>query len=418
MSRPFSRVTPVAADADASVLVALEGVGKDYPKVSAGGDRLRTLWGLLAGHADIPRFRALQGVTASVHRGESLGLVGENGAGKSTLLKIIAGVVKPSAGSVRVAGRIGALLELGSGFHPEYTGRENIYLAAALMGLSRRETREKVDAIIAFADIGQHIEEPIKHYSSGMAVRLGFAVATALTPDILITDEVLAVGDESFQKKCIRWLERYLGDGGTLLLCSHSMYHVQTLCSRAMWLHEGAVRLDGDSFDVTREYLTYHEEKGRGEKPAPRAAEGLVPLIRAMRVERADGTALEVLSAGDDMVLQGLAWSPDGRAPVLLFGIVRADGTPVYGAHSNDDGFEPLRVDEHHFAFSAHFPAPGLLPGKYAVRVHALDPEGLRLFDTQERQIVVTGRTRDYGLVRLAHSWKAGTLRPGAAGTP
>ena len=190
------------------------------------------------------------------------------------------------------------------------------------------------------------------------------------------------------------------------------MYHVQTLCTRAMWLHEGAVRLEGDSFDVTREYLTYHEEKSRTGAPAPRAAEGLQPLIRAMRTERADGTATEIFAAGEDMVLQGLAWSPDGRAPVLLFGIVRADGTPVYGAHSNDSGYLPHRVDECHFAFAAHFSALPILPGKYTVRAHALDPEGLRLFDTVEREIVVTGRTRDYGLVRLAHEWKPGTLRP------
>jgi len=418
-------VTPAAATATlagnhtgGSVLVALQGIGKDYPKVAAGGDRLRTLWGLLAHRADIPHFRALHGVSLEIRRGEAFGLVGENGAGKSTLLKIIAGVVKPSAGTFQVAGRIGALLELGSGFHPEYTGRENIFLAAALMGLSRRETREKVEAIVAFADIGQHIDEPIKHYSSGMAVRLGFAVATALTPDVLITDEVLAVGDESFQKKCIRWLERYLGDGGTLLLCSHSMYHVQTLCTRAMWLHEGEVRLQGDSFDVTREYLTFHEEKNRVQEQSPRAAEGLNPLIRAMRLERADGTVAGTFASGEDMVLQGLAWSPDGRAPALLFGIVRADGTPVYGAHSDDSGFTPLRADDRHFAFAARFPALALLPGKYTVRIHALDPEGLRLFDTLEKDIVVTGRTRDYGLVRLAHEWRPGTLRPEAAKAP
>lgn len=132
--------------------------------------------------------------------GESLGLIGENGAGKSTLLKIIAGVVKPSISQVVVNGRIGALLELGSGFHPEYSGLENIHLAAALMGMSNAEIDSKLDSIIEFADIGSHIAEPIKHYSSGMVVRLGFAVATAMQPDILITDEVLAVGDESFQK--------------------------------------------------------------------------------------------------------------------------------------------------------------------------------------------------------------------------
>ena len=163
-------------------------------------------------------------------RGESLGVIGENGAGKSTLLKIIAGVIQPTRGTVAVNGRVGALLELGSGFHPDYTGLANIDLAAALLGLTPREIAAKRDEIIAFADIGEHIHDPIKHYSSGMVVRLGFAVATALAPDVLITDEVLAVGDESFQKKCIAWMERYLADGGTLLLCSHSMYHVQKLC--------------------------------------------------------------------------------------------------------------------------------------------------------------------------------------------
>jgi lipopolysaccharide transport system ATP-binding protein len=152
-------------------------------------------------------------------------------------------VVKPSTGQVVVNGRIGALLELGSGFHPEYSGLENIHLAAALMGMSNAEIDRKLDSIIEFADIGSHIAEPIKHYSSGMVVRLGFAVATAMQPDILITDEVLAVGDESFQKKCIRWIEGYLSQGGTLLLCSHSMFHIQTLCQKAVWIHDGQMHM-------------------------------------------------------------------------------------------------------------------------------------------------------------------------------
>ena len=172
-----------------TALVRVAGVAKDYPKLSTTGDRLRTLLGLLFRLREIPHFTALDDITLEVRRGQSLGIIGENGAGKSTLLKIIAGVVRPTRGTVAVDGRVGALLELGSGFHPEYTGRENIYLSSALMGLSRREARSKVDAIVEFADIGEHIDEPIKHYSSGMAVRLGFAVATTLTPDILITDE-------------------------------------------------------------------------------------------------------------------------------------------------------------------------------------------------------------------------------------
>src|SRR6478736_6170508 len=199
---------------------------------------------------------------------ESLGIIGENGAGKSTLLKIVAGVITPTRGVVESRGRVGALLELGSGFHPEYSGIANIDLAAALLGLTRAEIAAKRDQIIAFADIGEHIHDPIKHYSSGMVVRLGFAVATALTPDILITDEVLAVGDESFQKKCIAWMESYLGNGGTLLLCSHSMYHIQKLCTHALWLKDGRVERYGAAADVSQAYLAYHEEKdARARRP-------------------------------------------------------------------------------------------------------------------------------------------------------
>ena len=219
-------------------LISLAGVGKDYPMVSTGAGRLRTLLSLVTGGGVVEHLCALDGVSLEVKRGESLGLVGENGAGKSTLLKVIAGVVRPTRGTATVNGRVGALLELGSGFHPDYTGRDNIALSAALAGLSRGEVASRIAGIIAFADIGAHIDQPVKHYSSGMVVRLGFAIATALEPDVLITDEVLAVGDESFQRKCIRWMEDYLADGGTLLLCSHGMYHVQTLCQKAAWLRQ------------------------------------------------------------------------------------------------------------------------------------------------------------------------------------
>jgi lipopolysaccharide transport system ATP-binding protein len=388
-------------------LVHLAGVTKDYPRVSTGGDRLRTLLALVFRRRDMPHFRALESIDLELRRGESIGIVGENGAGKSTLLKIIAGVVRPTLGEVTVRGRVGALLELGSGFHPDYTGRENIYLSSALMGLSRRETREREQSIIDFADIGEHIDEPIKHYSSGMAVRLGFAVATALEPELLITDEVLAVGDESFQKKCIRWLEQFRARGGTLLLCSHSMYHVQTLCSRALWIHHGRVRMAGDSFDVTREYLTYHEEKTAAEAPA-RRAEGEQPRILRIWTERADGGSAATFVRGETLVLQGVAYGPADHAPVLLFGIVRVDGTAVYGSLSNENGFQPVRVAADRFAFAVRFDALALLPGKYRLRAHALDDAGLRLFDTIEVDFVVTGQTRDFGVVGLPHRWLPG----------
>lgn len=398
----------------AGPLIRLRGVGKDYPKIDTAARRLSTLLALVAGRADIPHFRALDGIDFELKRGESLGLIGVNGAGKSTLLKIIAGVVRPTRGTVEVNGRVSALLELGSGFHPEYTGRENIYLSAALMGLTRAQTRERVESIVAFADIGEHIDQPIKHYSSGMVVRLGFAVASTLQPDVLITDEVLAVGDESFQKKCVRWLESYLDGGGTLLLVSHSMFHVQTLCRRALWLHEGRVRLEGTSFDVTREYLTWHEERDREDRPAPRPASSTVPRIVETWIEDAGGSPRATFAMGEDVVLQGVASGPDGRAPVVLLGVVRADGSAVYGVHSDESGFVPNPLGGDRYGFALRLQSVSLLPGKYIARAHALDPEGLRLFDTVEAPFVVTGETRDYGFVRLSHRLEAGRgRRPG-----
>src|SRR4029079_15307806 len=251
-----------------SALLHLSGVGKDYAKLDANAGRLRLVFDLLRGRGAPQVFQALDEVSFDLAAGESLGIIGENGAGKSTLLKIVAGVITPTRGVVESRGRVGALLELGSGFHPEYTGLANIDLAAALLGLTRAEIAAKRDEIIAFADIGEHIHDPIKQYSSGMVVRLGFAVATALAPDILITDEVLAVGDESFQKRCIAWMEGYLAGGGTLLLCSHSMYHIQKLCTHALCLKDGRIERYGPANDVAQAYLAHHEEKdARAHRP-------------------------------------------------------------------------------------------------------------------------------------------------------
>jgi len=350
-------------------------------------------------------FRALSGVSFEMHAGESLGVIGENGAGKSTLLKVIAGVIDPTHGRIDVRGRVSALLELGSGFHPEYTGLANIDLAAALLGLEPEEIREQRQRIIEFADIGQHIDDPIKTYSSGMVVRLGFAIATALAPDILITDEVLAVGDESFQKKCMEWMEGYLDRGGTLLICSHSMYQVQKLCRHAIWLKDGRVERSGEAIEVSQAYLAYHETKSGRRTPAPGAT---VPAraidvhgIRALELHPGD-----IVAEGTDVAVCGHAYSPDGTAPVILVGIVRADGTPVYGVATDMDGVEPVRVSADRFDFELHFPALSLLPGRYVVRAHALDPKGVYLFDHVEISLTVTGHSRELGLVRLPHRWK------------
>ena len=386
-----------------SALLEVSGVGKDYAKVETRRGRVRLVWDLLRGRAAHEVFRALDGVDFELQRGASLGVIGENGAGKSTLLKIVAGVIEPTRGSVRVNGRVGALLELGSGFHPDYSGLSNIELSAALLGIPQKEIDAKRDEIIAFADIGEHIRQPIKTYSSGMVIRLGFAIATALRPEVLITDEVLAVGDESFQKKCIAWIEEYLKTGGTLLLCSHSMYHIQKLCRVALWLRDGRPELYGPSADVSQAYLAFHEEKeARAKQPIAAELARTSGMYSIQSIELTPGGRV---AQGTDFTISGEVYSPDGRSPAVLVGIVRADGTSVYGVATDMDGITLDKVRGDRYLFSLTFLELALLPGKYVVRVHALDPEAVRLFDHVEREFVVTGETREFGFVQLQHRW-------------
>lgn len=393
-------------------LISLRDVGKEYALRTSGTRKLAAVASILRGRPQPPAstFKALQAISFDVRRGESTGLVGVNGAGKSTLLKLIANVVRPTSGSVAVRGRVGALLELGAGFHPEYTGRENINLACALLGLSPRETRDRIGPIIEFADIGAHIDQPVKHYSSGMIVRLGFAVATSVVPDVLITDEVLAVGDESFQRKCIAWMESYLANGGTLLLCSHSMYHVQKLCSRALWIHEGRLHRNGEAADVTREYLAWHEERLAAPAESVKAAHpALVAAtlyeIRSMQLNDVDQVDPVTVAQNGPLTFSGTVYSPDGRPPGISVAVVRVDGTPVYGTFSELRGYQPKRLGPNLFGYAVRFPALPLLPGRYVARSHAMDPEGMRLFDQVERKFDVIGHSREMGLCRIDHEW-------------
>jgi lipopolysaccharide transport system ATP-binding protein len=219
-------------------------------------------------------FWAVRGVSLELRRGEAVGIIGRNGSGKSTLLQMIAGTLAPSEGSVEVAGRVAALLELGSGFNPEFSGRDNVHLNGAILGLSRREIDERFDAIASFADIGAFIDQPVKTYSSGMLVRLAFAVQVQLEPDVLIVDEALAVGDALFQKRCFQRLEQLRNQGVTLLFVSHDQESVRTLTSRALLLHEGRPRALGPSGEVVLEYrrLLHEAELAWGAGQARRAA--------------------------------------------------------------------------------------------------------------------------------------------------
>jgi len=381
------------------VLLGIHHVGKVYPRIGRHGAGVAALARLLLARPATDGFVALADIDFTVRRGESLALVGENGAGKSTLLKIIAGVLQPTTGRADRVGSVGALLELGAGFHPEYTGRENLKLAAALQGLTGAAFDARLDEIIAFADIGEHIDAPIKTYSSGMVVRLGFALVTALKPDLLITDEVLAVGDESFQNKCIAWMERYLADGGTLLLVSHSLYHVKKLTQRAVWLDHGRMRMIGASHEVAIAYQAFHEAK-QADAKADAAAVDSAALgqyaVTDLSIERCDA---------DGLSLHGSLKSRDGRRPHVALGVVRIDGTPVYGTTSEIDGAALNETAAGSFEFALTFSDWRLLPGAYRLRAHALDPEGMRVYDTVERDFTVIGDSRELGLVRLPHRW-------------
>lgn len=391
-------------------IVRVAGVTKIYPRVHRPGERLRAFAALLAGREPRAGAEVLHDVSLDVYRGQSLGIVGENGAGKSTLLKVLTGVITPNRGQVRVNARVAALLELGAGFQPDFSGIDNVRMKAALLGMNRRDLDRKLDEILDFADIGDYVHEPVKHYSSGMVVRLGFAVVAASEPELLITDEVLAVGDESFQKKCVRWIEGFLSRGNTLLLVSHSMYLVQKLCQRAVWLHRGRVQAIGEVFPVTQSYLAWHEEKTAVERRQRRGVKGDGGHYRVAAF-RLPGHAPEAevsVPAGGDLQAELTLFSPDGRVPVALLGVIRADGTPVYGVASDFDGIEPRRIDEQHFRYRIRFDRLPLLPGSYSIRGHAMDPEGLRLCDTAEIRFTVSGESRELGMIRLPHRWDDG----------
>lgn len=392
-----------------SILLEVNQLGKSFPRQSEPSARARALGRLLLG-LPVERLAVVEQVSFKVERGASVGVIGENGAGKSTLLKMICGVLRPTTGGIECHCRIGALLELGAGFDRERSGRDNIRLSAGLMGWNAAQIRERSEEIIAFAEIGRYIDEPVKHYSSGMVVRLGFAIIAAVRPDLLITDEVLAVGDESFQKKCIRWMEDYLAQGGTLLLVSHSMYHVQKLCQQALWLRSGRVEAYGDVFDVTQRYLAYHERKLYcGERHELDASyQGIEYRISGLRflgaAVRQDGPPS--LAIGEELAFETEVYSPTELPPRLSVGFIRADGTAIYGTTSEMDAVEPEPIDPHHYRFRLRFPDLQLLPGSYTLRLHSIDAEGIRVFDTVDTVFTVSGRSREVGLVRLGHRWE------------
>lgn len=271
--------------------IRIDGVGKAFAVYDKPHHRLLQQLFPGSGRSWHREFHALRDISFDVHRGETVGIVGRNGSGKSTLLQIICGTLTPSVGSVHVNGRIAALLELGAGFNPEFSGRENVYLNATVLGLERREIDERFDDIAAFADIGEFIDQPVKSYSSGMYVRLAFAVAINVQPDILVVDEALAVGDEAFQRKCHARIERLRNDGATILFVSHAAGMVVELCNRAVLLDRGELLVQGTPKHVISRYhkLLYAPAQRAEEMRARIRADNEVAIEIGAADSRPDG---------------------------------------------------------------------------------------------------------------------------------
>ncbi|MCF6318852.1 MAG: polysaccharide ABC transporter ATP-binding protein [Proteobacteria bacterium] len=384
-------------------IIKSSNISKTYPNINTAKNRFKSLISLLFRSEIVGGIQVLSDIDLDVKKGESLAIIGKNGAGKSTLLKIISGVIRPTTGSVEVKGRIGALLELGSGFHPEYTGRENLKMSAALAGFSSEDIEKGIEKMIKFADIGDYIDQPVKNYSSGMVVRLGFSVVTVTKPDILITDEVLAVGDTDFQRKCIAWIDNYLKNGGTLLLVSHSIYHVQKLCKHAIWLENGRIKKQGDSFTVSQEYQSFYEKKTagvviKGDKDMTNYH------IDDLQILNGNLDEVSLIDTHEDLIVKIKVFSPDDRPPGIALGITRKD-MPVYGTISETHKAKPQRLKKHFFEFTVKYDNLKLLPADYTIKAHAMDPECMRLMDEVVKPLRVHSQTTDMGVVKLDSEW-------------
>lgn len=311
--------------------VRAANLGKAYKLYARPADRL---YEALLGRPRHTLFRALEGVTFELPRGRSLGIIGENGAGKSTLLKLIAGTAAATEGTVETRGSVASILELGMGFHPEFTGEENARINAALLGLSAGEIRQRLPAMREFSELDDFFERPVRTYSSGMLLRLAFAVATHVNAEVLIVDEALAVGDGYFQKKCVDRVLEFRKGGGSLLFCSHAMYYIAMLCDEAVWFEHGRTRALGPSASVVAAYEAYLEEKERrGHRPAGAAPP--VPLrhrarITGLSVHDGSGFPRPEFAPGETVVVDVEFTAADASLAFhVLVGIDRADGVQL-----------------------------------------------------------------------------------------
>jgi lipopolysaccharide transport system ATP-binding protein len=325
-------------------------------------------------------FWALREIDLEIRPGDVMGFIGRNGAGKSTLLKILARITKPTTGHAEIYGRVGSLLEVGTGFHPELTGRENIFLNGSILGMSRREINRRFEEIVAFSEIEDFLDTPVKRYSSGMYVRLAFAVAAHLEPEILIVDEVLAVGDAEFQRKCIGQMGHLAGEGRTILFVSHDMNAITRLTTRAALLEKGRVIHQGSTEEVVRCYLSRHERvesEAEWERPSRERAAGTV-VIRSVRVRDGNGRVTSHFRADEPIVIEfGFAVMEASDAQIAFRLNRNDDGTTIFTSALSDQlGQRATRLAAGAYQTRCYVPAPFLTPGSYHLLVAANNPKG------------------------------------------
>jgi lipopolysaccharide transport system ATP-binding protein len=410
---------PTALTADQSI-IELNNVSVEYrvPQEQIGTFKeyfIRLLQGKVTHHS----FNALNQVNLSINRGEIFGIIGHNGAGKSTLLKLVARVLRPTHGRILVKGRVAPLLEVGAGFHPELTGRENIYLNGAMLGFNQDEMQEKFPRIVEFAELGNFIDAPLRTYSSGMSARLGFAVATDSEPDILIVDEILSVGDEAFQHKSYERIQSIKAKGATILLVSHSMAMIESFCQRAAWLHRGQIVSFGNTKAVVDRYLgrvledenrQYIEESHREEFPSSRENKPIE--IRQVRILNNQNHEQQIFHTGESMQVE-IEYLAHETIASLEIGIAihRQDGVHISGPNTAFDGMD-IKMQPGPGGVTYTIPSIPLMEGLYQLSVALVNRDGNRMLDYHDHYYTfrINNRGSDvrelYGLITLKGEWR------------
>ena len=405
--------------------IVVEGISKRYSLGAGTGgpgqlrEALRNAFGRKRPDDDATTLWALRDVNFTVAPGEVVGLVGRNGAGKSTLLKVVARITYPTEGSVSVDGRVASLLEVGTGFHEELTGRENVFLNGSILGMTRKQIAARFDEIVAFSGVERFIDTPIKRYSSGMRLRLGFAVAAHLESDILIVDEVLAVGDAEFQKKCLDAMSDLHGGGRTVLFVSHNMAAIENLCSRAVWIDGGRVRMDGPATDVITAYMASYSDAQAGDLDLSRIEHrGGTGAVRFTGVQffTPEGKHKDVIRSGDPLVVE-LSYEAHKRTDSPHFGVTihSETGTQVTDVSTWALGVDTPFVEPGHGKAVLSIDHLNLMPGRYLLSFW-IEALGRACFDSLDHcckldvevaDVYGSGRgiKKELGLVFLPCRW-------------